>query len=265
VEITALYRYPVKSLAGSAADSLDIEPWGPAGDRRWAVVDEDGVRVTAREIPAMLAVSAHALPGGGVSMTAPDGSSLTVDPPVSGTRIAVTKFRNLTHAVDAGQTAAEFVSKIIGRPLRLVWQDDPRHRPVPDRLHPRVGDVVSLADAGPLLLCSQASLAQLQSWIGSSPVLSMRRFRPNVVIDGSEPFAEDGWNSVRLGSLEFRSLGPCDRCVMTTIDPDTLSKGPEPIKTLARYRRWDGKTWFGIWLVPVLPGVLSVGDSAVAS
>lgn len=239
--------------------TLDIEPWGPAGDRRWAVVDDLGNRVTAREIPAMLAIQANALPGGGVGLMAADGSELVVDPPVGGTRVPVVRFRNLDDAVDAGEAAAEFISKALGQPLRLIWQDDPRDRPVPDKLNPTPGEALSLADAGPLLLCADSSLAQLQSWVGSSPVLSMRRFRPNVVVDGASPFAEDDWSVVRLSSVEFRACGPCDRCVMTTIDPDTLVKGPEPIRTMARYRRWDGKTWFGIWLIPQTTGVLHVG------
>ena len=94
----------------------------------------------------------------------------------------------------------------------------------------------------------------------------MLRFRPNVIIDGDPdaPFAEDGWPFVQLGDVRFRVSGTCDRCVMTTIDPVTLARGKEPIRTLAKHRKWDGKTWFGIWLVPDLEGspadVIAVGD-----
>ena len=91
----------------------------------------------------------------------------------------------------------------------------------------------------------------------------MLRFRPNVVVDGEAPFAEDDWSSVRLGETAFRVAGRCDRCVMTTIDPVSLARGKEPIRTLAKHRKKDGKTYFGVWLVPVLdgrPAVVAVGD-----
>lgn len=91
----------------------------------------------------------------------------------------------------------------------------------------------------------------------------MLRFRPNVVIDGDIPFEEDAWPTVRIGDVELRTAEVCDRCVMTTIDPETLATGKEPIRTLARHRRWDGKTWFGTRLVPLGEGELRVGDEVV--
>ena len=94
--------------------------------------------------------------------------------------------------------------------------------------------------------------------------LAHQRFRPNVVVAGGEPFAEDAWSSVRIGDVPFRTTMVCDRCVMTTIDRDDLRSGKEPIRTLARHRKWDGATWFGIRLTPVLPldpdATVRVGD-----
>jgi hypothetical protein len=95
---------------------------------------------------------------------------------------------------------------------------------------------------------------------GAGEALDIVRFRPNVVIDGEEPFAEDAWPTVRIGSLTFRTTMVCDRCVMTTINPATLAGGKEPIRTLARYRGWDRKTWFGTRLVPLGTGTIRVGD-----
>jgi uncharacterized protein YcbX len=89
----------------------------------------------------------------------------------------------------------------------------------------------------------------------------MTRFRPNVVVSGTTPFAEDGWRRIRIGAAEFRAVKGCDRCVMTMTDPDTAARGKEPIATLARHRQWDGATWFGMNLVPDTPGVtISLGD-----
>ena len=116
-----------------------------------------------------------------------------------------------------------------------------------------------------MLLTSEASLAQLDGWTDeATPSLDMRRFRPNVVVDGDVPFAEEGWSHVELGGVTFRVASHCDRCVMTTIDPDTLIRGKEPIRALAKHRRRDGKTWFGVRLVPTTTGTISVGDVASA-
>jgi Uncharacterized Fe-S protein len=166
--------------------------------------------------------------------------------------------------------------------VRLVWQDDPTVRALAEDKGGMRGEHLSLADAGPLLLASEASMAQLNAWITTdadrqdapdldpvdprsgtraSGALDIGRFRPNVVIDGEEPFTEDVWPTVRIGNLKFRTTMVCDRCVMTTIDPITLAGGKEPIRTLARYRRWNGKTWFGTRLVPLGTGTISVGDA----
>ncbi|RXZ45869.1 MOSC domain-containing protein, partial [Agromyces binzhouensis] len=126
----------------------------------------------------------------------------------------------------------------------------------------RPGEGLSLADAGPLLLASEASLAQLDAWTPDDvPPLDIVRFRPNVVVDGDAPFAEDAWTRVRIGGVRFRFGEVCDRCVMTTIDPETLARGKEPIRTLAKHRKWDGATWFGVRLIPELDGA---GASASA-
>ncbi len=88
----------------------------------------------------------------------------------------------------------------------------------------------------------------------------LRKFRPNLVVAGAPAWAEDGWRVVRIGTARFRAVKACNRCVFTTIDPDTGSKGKEPLTTLARHRRWDGKTWFAINLIPDSPGAtLHVG------
>lgn len=262
MQVRSLRRYPVKSLAGSPEDALDIEVWGPVGDRRWAVVDGRGSLVTARSHPEMLALQATALPDGGVHLQNASGKSVVVAPPTNGQRVTTTVSR-VPAARDAGDPAGWFLSDALGEEARLVWQEDPSARSINPDNGGLPGEVLSLADAGPLLLTSEQSLDRLQGWVGAQPRLSMWRFRPNVVIDGIDPFEEDTWRTVRLGEMDFRVQQACDRCVMTTIDPVTLAKGPEPLRTLAAHRKWDGKTWFGIWLVPRGAGKVGVGDAVV--
>ena len=125
-----------------------------------------------------------------------------------------------------------------------------------------------MADAGPLLQVTEVSLDQLTRWIdkdfGPHLPLDVIRFRPNVIVDGTEPFAEDGWISVHIGDVSLRTTMKCDRCVMTTIDPTTLASGKEPIRTLARYRKSGGNVWFAIRVVPSSAGTIRVGDPMVA-
>ncbi len=260
MQITSLRRYPVKSMAGVEEPFLDIDRGGPAGDRRWAVVDADsGEKVTAREVPRLLHLVAHTTDSG-LRLRTLDGRTLEMAFPRDG-RSVTTSFSRLSHALDAGDEAADLLSLELGRPLRLVWQASVTARSIRPDLGGLEGEPLSLADAGPLLLTSEASLAQLQEWVGLDTDLAMARFRPNVVIDGDEPFAEDTWGRVRLGEVDFRMQQTCDRCVMTTIDPVTLEKGKEPIRTLSQHRKWDGSVWFGVWLAPLGQGRVHLGDA----
>ena len=251
--VTGLYRYPVKSCRGEQRVTAPVEPWGLAGDRRWMIVDRSGEVVTAREYPRLVLVTPF-LTGGGIRLTGPDGPDLTVHAPAGDKLIPVAVFQSRLLAAPAGAAADAWFSSAIGEPVRLVYLDDPtRRRPNPD--YSRDGDRVSFADGYPLLLTTESSLAALNEAIAAGPrategPLPMRRFRPSVVVAGAGPWAEDGWRRLRIGEVTFRAVKGCDRCVLTTIDPDTAATGKEPIATLARTRRWDGKVWFGVNLIP---------------
>ena len=159
---------------------------------------------------------------------------------------------------------------MLGRPgLRLVRCVDPTLRAL-NPAHSNDGDHTAYADGYPVTLASRTSLRQLHDWMvelaveRGEPVpdpLPVERFRANVVVDGDlEPFVEDTWGRVQIGGVGFRVAKPVDRCVMTTIDPQGLTTGHEPIRTLARHRRWDGATWFAIQLIPDGTGSVNVGD-----
>ncbi|MEV0199264.1 MOSC N-terminal beta barrel domain-containing protein [Nonomuraea sp. NPDC050691] len=277
MRLASIHFYPVKSTGGHEVRRAEVEPWGLAGDRRFVVVGGDGKVLTARTHARLLACVAtpddDAPDGDALTLTGPHAAPLRVVPrggrEVAGRRIPVTYPKEVLDLADCGDEAAAWLSALLGEPARLAWQDDPSGRPV-DPLYGRPEDRVSLADAYPLLLTTTASLDRLNAWVAETaaergeeprPPLSMRRFRPNVVIDGvAEPFDEDTWKRVRIGEVDFRVSKGCDRCVLPTIDPVTLAKGKEPTRTLARHRRWDGKVWFGVNLIPDGPGVLTQGD-----
>jgi uncharacterized protein YcbX len=259
----------VKSLAGVEVAAAGVEPWGLRGDRRWMVVDRWGDVVTARERHSLLSLRATPDDDGGLTLHADGAPSQHVDPP-SGPADVYVRLSRIDRATSAGADADAWLSSVLGAPVRLVWLDDPRRRPVSPHHGGEDGDPLTFADAGPLLLTNAASSRQLDEWVAeqaqrrgesSQPPLDMVRFRPNVVVDGElPPFDEDGWRSVRLGAITYRVAEPCDRCVMTTLDPATAQGGKEPIRTMARYRQWEGKTWFGMRLIPTSVGVLAVGD-----
>ncbi len=267
MKVTGLSIYPVKSLGGRPVDSASVEPQGLTGDRRWCLVDGAGEVVTARECHDLLRLDAEIIDEETIRLTdRADGAEILVDTPLGLPAVPVSLSR-MPCATPADDDVNEWISTQVGRPLRLVWQEDSSSRSISESHGGEPGDVVSMADTGPLLLVSESSLKQLNEWIVlNSPgaeALDMLRFRPNVVIDGAEPFAEDIWKSVQIGEVTFRTTELCDRCVMTTIDPVTLAKGKEPIRTLARHRRWEGATWFGTRLTPRGGGILRVGDAVV--
>lgn len=246
-----------------------VEPWGLRHDRRWVVLQPDGTVLTAREDHRLLALSADPTDEG-IQLTSHRGATVQVANPVDG-ELVETSTSRLESVRLADEGANSWLSAQLERPLRLAWLDDPRRRSVSVDHGGTSTDSLSLADAGPLLLTSTASLAQLNEWIVADSVargdeppahMEMPRFRPNVVVDEAPgAFEEDGWLSLRIGAAKLRFAEHCDRCVMTTIDPHTLVAGKEPLGTLAAHRQWDHKTWFGIRLIPVAPSVIAVGDS----
>ncbi len=274
VRVASLHVYPVKSLRGVDVPSVQVEPWGPRGDRRWMVVTHDGKTLTAREHPRMLGVRATPVEGA-LRLSAPGVPDLLVAEPSDRAPDVAVGLSRLDRATSAGPEADTWLSGALERPVRLVWLDDPTRRPVSLAHGGRPGDPLTLADAGPLLVTTEASMAALNRWIADRALesadptgspqppapLPMERFRPSLVVSGDlEAFAEDRWATLRAGDVELRFAEQCDRCVLTTVDLDALVTGKEPIRTLARHRRADGKVWFGIRMVPTTTGEVRVGD-----
>jgi uncharacterized protein len=272
IRLDGLHLHPVKSTAVRPVLHGDVEPWGLAGDRRWMVVDATGECVTAREEHRLLSVTADTAatdPGlaAALRLSAPDLEPLDVDTP-HGPALPVTVHGRGLEGVAAPDEAGAWFGAVLGRDdLRLVHVHSPR--PL-SPTHARPGEATAFADAYPVTLASRASLDRLREWVAETALergeeqrapLPVERFRPNLVLDGDlEPFEEDGWRRVHVGPVEFRVVKPVDRCVLTTVDPVTLERWHEPIRTLAKHRKWDGATWFAMQLVPETRGVVRVGD-----
>lgn len=268
MRVESLHIYPVKSTAATDLSEAAVRPHGLEGDRRWLVVHPSGDQITAREHPMMLAAKVN-LTDEGLTLTADGMPTLPVQKPTAEATMEATVWGTSFPVADAGDDAADWFSRLIDTPARLVHQFDPTSRPItkPTAL---AGEVVSAADAFPVLVSSTTSLGRLHEWVGQRHAeegetdpgpLSMRRFRPNIVVSGFEPFAEADWDRVRIGGLSFRMTIECKRCVLTTIDPDTYERGKEPLRSLARHRRRDGGVWFAVNMVPMEFGRIQVGDT----
>lgn len=265
MRISALYTYPVKGGHRLDHDAARVEPWGLAGDRRWMIVDPDGVGITQRQAPALTGLHAVPRPGGLLL------NGFDVAEPADGPKETIRVFSSkppLTARIAPAATG--FVSTFLDRPARLAWLADTGVRPI--ETHAQPGDRVSFADGYPLLLTTTASLDAVNDWLaeaGDEPV-PMTRFRPNVVLTGARPWQEDDWlgGRLRLGDVTFRAAKACARCVVTTVDQDTGEVGREPLRTLGRHRRYDDGLLFGVNLIPDLApgaaGVIRVGESSLA-
>jgi uncharacterized protein YcbX len=156
------------------------------------------------------------------------------------------------------EDAAEWFSEFLGISCKLVAMTERSIRPVAKEYAVN-NDVVSFADGYPFLLISEATLDDLNSRL-ATPV-PMKRFRPNLVVKGCEPFAEDTWKEIQIGDAKFYVVKPCARCTIPTVDIETGEKGVEPLRTLATYRNFENKVLFGQNLLPASNGTLSVGDA----
>lgn len=271
--LTGLAVHPVKSTAIRPLESARVLPGGLEGDRTWVVVDADGVMVTAREAHSLFTVVADTPAtdptlGSALRLRAPELPDLLVGQP-SGERARVLLFSQELQGIPAGLEADAWVQKALGRDdLRLIWCDDATRRTL-NPAHSRPEDFTAYADGYPVTIASESSLRQLNDWIiegalsrGEDPAdpLPMERFRPNLVVDGDVAFGEDDWTSVQVGDVRFRVAKPNDRCVMTTIDLDTLNTSKEPIRTLARHRLVNHNTLFATNVIPETTGTIRVGD-----
>lgn len=261
--VTELAIYPVKSLAGIALQEMVLQARGPVFDRHWMVTDLDGQFVTQRQQPRMCLIKTELLDDELVLSVA-DASFPPLHLPLraseSAQRSSVVLWRDTVAACDAGGEAAAWLSGFLQIQCRLHYLPPDSVRAV-DPGYARSGDQVGFADAFPLLLITEASLhtfnAELPAPIGSE------RFRPNIVIGGNAPYAEDTWRRLRIGGIEFDVAKPCSRCVIPSLDPNTAQRQPIVSKALARTRRRGDAVYFGQNLIHRAHGRISVGDEVV--
>jgi len=256
MRLTGLWVYPVKSSAGQAIDRSRITSRGLAGDRQWMVTDSSGRFLTGREYPQLVRMQAvNTIEG--LTLDAPGMPQLQIRRAVFNTLRFTGVWSSRFEAYCGDKAADAWMSKLLGIKAELLHIGNESRRTL--RTDPSVR--FGFADGYPVLLLNRSSLDDLNGRL-ASPVTE-RNFRPNLVIEGADAFAEDGWKRIQIGEVQFELMKPCERCVFTTVDPDTAVMHPaqEPLRTLGSYRRTPAGVLFGQNLVARTPGILQLGDA----
>ena len=252
--LAALYRYPLKSCHAESMTSSLVDGRGLPFDREWMVASASGKYITGRTEPRLLLI--HAEPTlDGVWLRAPSMADLFVAHGSFVENHLADVWENEFLARRGARDADAWLSAYLGKTVHLMWTGPASHR----RLKNHPEQAIRFVDTYPLLLIGEGSLNALNQRVGRE--LSMLRFRPNLVVAGSEPFAEDHWRRILIGEIEFEIAKPCERCLMTTLDPDTAERSPdsEPLRSLAKFRKSGSAVFFGQNIIALGEGELRAG------
>ncbi|EGQ9316351.1 MOSC domain-containing protein [Vibrio parahaemolyticus] len=248
--------FPVKSVGGVSLSSAWVEKQGLSFDRRFMIAKADGSMITARKYSQMVTVKSALLADGVVF------SSLGMEPlkiryqDFKMQETPATVWKDTFTAYTTTDDADDWFSQVLGQRVELLFSGEQSNR-----VRENLGQNVSFADGYPVLVISQASLEELNK--RSSEQHSMDQFRTNLVVSGTKPFEEDSWKRIRIGEVEFESLKPCERCILTTINTQrgTFRESKEPLKTLQQFRANErGGVFFGQNLVARNEGIIRQGD-----
>lgn len=254
-----IFIYPIKSLGGLRLSEAVVEEKGFQYDRRWMLVNEEGVFLSQRDYPQLALLKVELGVNELVVFRKNEKEKLILVPfeMANGPEIMVTIWDDQVLGKVVHPEISTWFSDYLGIEADLVVMPESSHRKV-DQRYAVHGESVSFADGMPYLLIGQESLNDLNSRL-ERPV-PMDRFRPNIVFSGGSPFLEDSLREIKIGEVEFQIVKPCARCIMTTVDQKTGKKGKEPLKTLSSYRTINNKVYFGQNVVALRTGKVRIGD-----
>lgn len=259
--LSEIFIYPIKSLGGISLMNAEVQERGLKYDRRWMLTDEEGVFLTQRNIPQMALIHLSISEKDLNARFAADNSYPGISIPLQADNIQkvdVIIWNDRCKAQLVGNDYDDWFSDLLKVRCRLVYMPDTEKRIVEKKFISE-NKIVSFADAYPFLLIGQSSLDDLNSRL-EQPI-PMNRFRTNFVFTGGKPYEEDTWKKFEIGNVEFQAVKPCARCVITTTDQQTAERNEEPLKTLSAYRKIGNKVMFGMNLIAVNNGFVSIGDS----
>lgn len=260
MKVSALWIYPVKSCGGITLPQVEVTEKGFMGDRQWMIVDTEGNFLTQRQYPQLARVKTQ-LTDTELILNFDNFSTLKIARQQKGELKTVSIWRDQTQGIDQGIEAKNWFSEVLQISCHLVRQSPEKIRPINSKYALWENQAVSFADGYPILLTNTASLKMLSEKLGED--LPMNRFRPNLVVETDEPFAEDHWQKITINQTKLIAAKPCERCIITTTDQTTGDRHPaqEPLKTLATFRhKKDQGILFGINVMPSNTGVISVGE-----
>jgi uncharacterized protein YcbX len=262
MNLSQISTYPIKSTAGIHLSSSWVDHLGLSFDRRFVLCDEKKRFITARKNPRLCLVQAN-ITATGLILTAPNMPRLIINyQDLSNDYQDVVVWQDSINAQIAAKQHHQWFSEYLGKPCQLLYFGELSTRILPTKSVR--SNQLAFADGYPLLLISQASLTDLNSRVTTDDQVSMPQFRPNIVVDNCNAFAEDTWSHIRIGEVEFEVKKPCVRCVFTTVNPLTAEKHPqrEPLATLKSYRKTEGgDIMFGQNIVPLNQGQIKLGDT----
>ena len=247
-KISELYFYPIKSMRGLRARSLEFDRLGPKWDRLWMIVDENREFISQRERPDLAKIGVRM--DEDIALELSLGGLGQIDFGLEereGDELKVRVRKDEMSAFEVSREVSQWLSDALKAKVKLVRLDEGTMRNV------------RFVDSASVLVISTASLRELEQRSGAR--YSMARFRPNIVVDEVLAHAEDQWTKFKVGATEFAAIKPCSRCKIITVHPLTGETGPEPLKTLATYRRQEKGIMFGAYFAHSGNGRITVGDS----
>jgi len=266
--IQSLHIYPVKGMPGIEVQKAKLEPEGFQYDRRWMLVDEEGVFISQRNLPELVAAKINL-----------EGTSLSIE--INETQISVeynrysdvildvSVFENEMKANEVDSVISKKLSTALNKAVKLVqvskisnrikdFSKHIEHWKI-DRTSIPQSTKVSFADGYPYLIIGSASLELLNAKL--SEPLKADRFRANIIVDTSMPHIEDSWKKISAGDQKLLGIKSCARCEVVTIDQQDGNRGKEPLRTLNKYRKVDNGIFFGLNAMSLTEGYVEVGDT----
>ena len=231
--VTGLFVYPVKSARGIAKSRVQIAATGFEWDRYWMIVNDKGKFITQRTHPQLARIVPE-VAADSLNLSAPGLPVLQVPLAAGGEEVPVKVWDYECTALDQGREAEDWVSRAVGQPVRLVRVAPSMPRAASTKYAGPTPAPIAFADSHPLLVCNQASLADLNEHLPEA--IPMERFRPNLVLEGLPPFAEDQIASLRIGNVTLRLVVPCTRCIIPSTDQRTGERSTDPTPALRKFR-----------------------------
>jgi uncharacterized protein len=257
LQVSGLFVYPIKSLGGISVSNAVVTDRGLQHDRRWMLVDGNKEFMTQREFAEMALLQSEIVEDGLKVYHKKKQTSILIPFEPQGETISVQVWSDRCKGIVVGKKINEWFSEVLEKTCRLVYMPGTTKRKVDGR-YALNNEITNFSDGYPFTTIGQSSLDDLNNRLEEK--LPINRFRPNIVFTGGDAFEEDGWKRFTINHIDFYGVKLCARCVITTINQETIEKSKEPLKTLATYRQKNNKIYFGQNLVHHGEGSIHIGD-----